>query len=172
MIWKKKENITAFHGKFAIRNSTFSEKNRLIPSFILHSIPTQNETRQQWIDAINKHQNVDLAGRLRYFLCSLHFEPASVKILQSKIQLAKGTVPTIFSDNATETTKWKAPRNSTEDHIDRWANLQIQILLFNLCIFKFKFDFSSGFSSDDIALIQSSNQSGSGNSEAVRYDCK
>lgn len=104
----------------------FFGKNPLISSFILHSIPTQNESRQQWIDAINKHQNVDLTGRLRYFLCQLHFEPASVKILQSKTQLTKGTVPTIFADNATETTEteWKAPRNPTGTRIDRWANLQ------------------------------------------------
>lgn len=64
--------------------------------FICSSMPKESDIRQGWIEAIGEHQKVECQGVSFYMICELHFHPKNLKRLKTKIELRKGTIPTIF----------------------------------------------------------------------------
>lgn len=55
--------------------------------------------RQQWVDKISAYQEYKAYGyNTKIRLCQLHFDPEHIKEGRYRLELTKGTVPTIFPE--------------------------------------------------------------------------
>lgn len=69
---------------------------------LIYRAPTSaadSNIRQQWVDRITAHQEFKAYGyNTKIRLCQLHFDPEHIKEGRYRVELAKGTLPTIFPE--------------------------------------------------------------------------
>lgn len=86
-----------------MKDNKINEKTHGYIFFIMNHIllylsnRAKDEQRHQWMSAIENHQELgNFVGQI--LVCELHFDPSSIKRRKDRNILAKGTIPTVFTD--------------------------------------------------------------------------
>lgn len=84
-------------------------------SFLKFSVPLSQPTRNQWIQAIEKHQEFNYHVQ-SFLVCSLHFKPTDLGIRGKGKSVIKGKIPSIFQNYASENLTIDSPDSNSIFH--------------------------------------------------------
>lgn len=112
--------------------------------------PTEKEQMKQWIEAINGSNNGKNKCSGIGMICNLHFQPNDIHKLKGRLQLKKGTIPTIFVSSIKNS-------NNSDCTNCKNMNLELATLKQNFLEAQIKFDIELFKKNDKIKHLENKN---------------